>query len=74
MPEERTCGRMIIDLIDTGDGPPYPRVSFSPVGRWTPGLLDRHLLTFAREIQRAQVEVRREATLAPTTPVKRSTK
>lgn len=57
-PAESTCGRMIIDLIDNGTARPIPRITFDPVGRFTPGLINDHMILLAQEIHRAQTAVR----------------
>lgn len=51
-------GRMIIELTSNGTGRPVPKVSFDPVGLFTPGLLGDHLQTFAAAVEHAQAAER----------------
>lgn len=55
-----TCGTMTITLRDNGTSAPLPVVTFSPVGKFTGGLMERYLTLFAQEIERAQAKVRHE--------------
>ncbi len=64
---------MIIELTPNGTSRPVPRVTFDPVGMFTPGLLYDALPHFAQEVERAQAKVRYDAQYgtardAPDTP------
>lgn len=54
------AGRMIVTLTPNGTSRPLPTVTFDPVGMFTPGLLNDHLVHFAQEVERAQAKVRHE--------------
>jgi len=62
---ETTCGRMVIDLIDNGTSRPFPRVTFDPVGRFTPGIIEQFQMHFYHEIELAQSRVRAAARASP---------
>lgn len=51
-------GRMIIELHDNGTSMPSPHITFEPVGRFTPGLMQHFVPLFAQEINRAHAAVR----------------
>lgn len=53
-----TAGRMTIDLLPNGTSRPTPRITFDPVGLFTPGLLHDYLPHFAQEIERAHATQR----------------
>lgn len=56
-----TAGRMTVTLTPNGTSRPIPRVTFSPVGMFTPGLIHDSLMHIAQEIERAQAKVRFDA-------------
>lgn len=51
-------GRMVITLLADADGRAYPRVEFSPVGMFTPGIMDKYVTYFGQQIQIAQSAAR----------------
>lgn len=53
-----TAGRMIVDLTPNDSSRPYPRVSFDPVGLFTPGLIHDTLMLMAHECERAHAQAR----------------
>lgn len=67
-PSEKLCGRMIVELIDTGNSRPFPRITFDEdaggVGRFTPALINEWVAHFSQEIQRAQAKLRHEHRIA----------
>lgn len=72
-------GRMTIELYDHGALTPTPVVTFDPVGRFTPGLLDQHMMHFCQQIQIAHAAERnatRNATMTqtPAAPPRRKSK
>ena len=58
MPIGDIIGRMTIELIDNDTSMPIPRVTFSPVGRFTPAMISFYATFFASQIQQAQTAVR----------------
>ena len=54
MPEVgEVVGTMTIEAVESGALTPWPRVSFSPVGKITSGWLDKHSLLLQREADKA---------------------
>ncbi len=64
-PAPPSVGRMIIELTPNGTSRPVPRVTFDPVGMFTPGLVYDSLPYFAQEVERAQAKVRYDAQHGP---------
>lgn len=56
-----TAGRMIVDLEPNGTSRPFPRVSFEPVGLFTPGLIHDNLMLMAHACEKAHALTRAEA-------------
>lgn len=54
-------GTMTIAFHDNGSGRPVPSISFDPVGRITPGLIDHYLPFICGHIEQAQARVRHAA-------------
>lgn len=54
----RNVGRMTIELIDAGSGMPVPHITFDPVGRFTPAMMEQYVPYFAQAINRAQADIR----------------
>ena len=55
----KVVGSLVIDFLDDGMGHLVPKVSFNPLGRITPGIVDQYMPLVFREIQREQVRLRR---------------
>lgn len=64
-PSPRIVGRMTIELLENGSARPFPRVTFDPVGMFTPGLIDHYQMHFYEQIELAQVRVRAAARASP---------
>lgn len=64
-PAPATVGRMIVELFDNGGPRPHPRITFDPVGRFTPGLIDHYQTLFFQEIERAHALARHAARASP---------
>lgn len=57
-PSPRVVGRMIVELHENGTGRPLPHITFDPVGRFTPGLIDHYQMLFYQRIEQAHAETR----------------
>jgi hypothetical protein len=57
-PTHKPAGSMTVDFFTTEDGVVYPVISFAPVGRIVPALVDRFLPKLYQEIGLAQVAAR----------------
>jgi hypothetical protein len=64
-PSPRIVGRMTIELLDNGSARPFPRVTFDPVGMFTPGLIEQYQMHFYQQIELAQAKVRASARASP---------
>ena len=58
-------GRMIVELHENGTGRPLPTITFDPVGRFTPGLIDHYQMLFYQRIEQAHAATRASARASP---------
>lgn len=64
-PPAPVYGRMTITWYDHGRGAVTPEITFSPLGKLNPNILERVLPYVYREMQRAQVQARKEGPALP---------